>query len=498
MAFGVLEDYNLSHVPGTVNLTDRNEVVEGLEDLKKLGEITLVPQPSDSPNDPLNWSPWKKNTLLFVVALTSGVTTSLGPMISPGLLLLSARFGKSLDTVSTFLVGLFLLWTGIFTFFTSAAASVWGKRVVFLMSGLALLAFNAWGFYAKPFSEFVAMRLMQGFASAPFETLVTSSIQDIFFVHERGKKLAIWGSMITAGVFLGQVISGVIIQNLGIPYTFGICALIFIPLTTLPKISELSITAVDSDKPPKRRYSELAVFRGRVSDVSFWGQVVLPFPLFLYPAVIFGSFVYGTFFAFLVALSVVSVPLFSAPPYNLTPSQVGLTNIPLLFAGLLGAPISGWMADWVIRTMAKRNNGTYEPEFRLTLMAVGGALSIAGFAGLGISAEMGAPIAYPLAFESLQSLAVPFASQAAYAYVTDCHPVNANQAFVTIGLVKAILTFISTTFINGWFETQGPKTVFLIIAAINFGLVLLTIPMYVFGKRFRSLVARRIQTEVPK
>lgn len=49
------------------------------------------------------------------------------------------------------------------------------------------------------------MRLLQGFASAPFETLVTSTIQDLFFVHERGQKLAIWGLMLTSGVLLGFV-----------------------------------------------------------------------------------------------------------------------------------------------------------------------------------------------------------------------------------------------------------------------------------------------------
>lgn len=51
------------------------------------------------------------------------------------------------------------------------------------------------------------MRLFQGFASAPFETLVTSTVQDIFFVHERGQKLAIWGFMITGGVLLGYTFS---------------------------------------------------------------------------------------------------------------------------------------------------------------------------------------------------------------------------------------------------------------------------------------------------
>lgn len=71
MPFGVLEDYTLSCVPGTVSLTDTNQgkptlrlyptmtdsnlVEEGHGNLKKVGDITLVPQPGDDPDDPLNW-----------------------------------------------------------------------------------------------------------------------------------------------------------------------------------------------------------------------------------------------------------------------------------------------------------------------------------------------------------------------------------------------------------------------------------------------------------
>ncbi len=338
------------------------------------------------------------------------------------------------------------------------------------------------------------------------------------------------------------MISGQIIQQLGVEYTFGICSLIFIPLvvatfffvpetvyhrntttkgvellhktttnattksgsgtdTDIDTTTSISTTEIASIQPageqpaaPARGPSfwggkELVVFRGRVSDESFWRQVILPFPLFLYPAVIFGSFIYGSFFAWLVAVSVVSVPMFSAPPYNLSPAQVGLTNLPLLFAGLAGAPVSGWLADKVIRSMAKRNNGVYEPEFRLTLMAIAAVLSTVAFLGLGASVGAGAPLAVPLVFISCHSMAIPFASQAAYTYVTDCHPSDANQAFVTIGLVKGILTFVSTTFINGWFEASGPKSVFWTIAALNGALSLLTLPMYVFGKRFRALVS---------
>ena len=77
MGLGVLEDKHLPHVPGTALLTD----VIGSDNLHRHGElasalrhgkgkdsdVVLVPQPSNSPNDPLNWSTWVRDVNLLVV-----------------------------------------------------------------------------------------------------------------------------------------------------------------------------------------------------------------------------------------------------------------------------------------------------------------------------------------------------------------------------------------------------------------------------------------------
>ena len=80
MPLGILEDHKLEHVPGTAPL---NEL--GREDLEidqtidrnllkhdPSGQIVLVPQPSDSPNDPYNWSRWKKELFTVVIAYGCG------------------------------------------------------------------------------------------------------------------------------------------------------------------------------------------------------------------------------------------------------------------------------------------------------------------------------------------------------------------------------------------------------------------------------------------
>jgi hypothetical protein len=59
MGFGVLDAPNYPHAPGTTKLNDvvDSEKLEAwdYEEPKKRGDIVLQPQPSDFPNDPLNW-----------------------------------------------------------------------------------------------------------------------------------------------------------------------------------------------------------------------------------------------------------------------------------------------------------------------------------------------------------------------------------------------------------------------------------------------------------
>lgn len=78
MGLGILEDKYLEHVPGTALFSDDpNAMAQSLYagmDVHQLkhgrgrnAHIILVPQPSDDPNDPLNWPQWKKHTVFFVL-----------------------------------------------------------------------------------------------------------------------------------------------------------------------------------------------------------------------------------------------------------------------------------------------------------------------------------------------------------------------------------------------------------------------------------------------
>ncbi|KAF2402950.1 MFS general substrate transporter [Trichodelitschia bisporula] len=518
MGLGVLEDRHMEMPPGTTRLADKLDHGAEAVQLKRSGDIILVPQPSDDPNDPLNWySPngpnWTKNVIMIILGISVAVTTSLGPMITPGLHLLSTRYHVSADEVDSLMLGALQFCIGFTTFFTAAGATIWGKRPFFVISALVLLATCAWGYTATTWRSLVAMRFIQGMASAPLETLVTASVADLFFVHERGSRLAIWGMMVHGGVGIGQVISGFIIQALGVQATFGVCALWFLVLaplifglvfetTYMRKRGEWEPAAgtemqqlpektgklpLPDEKEPHR--ARLRLWRGRLSADSYWKAVVKPVPLICYPAIAYSAVVHGSFFVWLVVMGLLSLQVFTAPPYNLSPAQIGLTNIPHVVVALVCSPIAGVLSDWVAKSMARRNAGVFEPEFRLPLMAIATPFATLGFLGFGLAVERRASLPVILVFQNLQAVSVPFASQAALTYLLDCHPRDTNQAFVTVGFVKAVLMFLATSRVAGWYAGVGPWGVMVVCAVANAGVSVLTVPVYVFGKRWRSKVS---------
>jgi hypothetical protein len=69
MPFGILESNSkLEHVPGTALLEETDLNITSHSHLKKgTGDdahVVLIPQPSNDPNDPLNWPLWQRDLLL--------------------------------------------------------------------------------------------------------------------------------------------------------------------------------------------------------------------------------------------------------------------------------------------------------------------------------------------------------------------------------------------------------------------------------------------------
>lgn len=63
-----------------------------------------------------------------------------------------------------------------------------------------------WAAEAKSFGSLAAARALQGFCMAPMEALVPASISDIWFLHERGLRNAVFNLGVLGGINLASPI----------------------------------------------------------------------------------------------------------------------------------------------------------------------------------------------------------------------------------------------------------------------------------------------------
>lgn len=146
--------------------------------------IILVPQPSDDPNDPLNWPLWRRDLILFVLSVTAIFATALGPILAANTLTMSIWVYQRQFTQIALLTGWFLFGAGFATIFMVASAKVWGKRHLFLIGVVTVTLSSVWAGASKDnYTSMVWARIFQGTGAAPFETLINATVGDMYFVH---------------------------------------------------------------------------------------------------------------------------------------------------------------------------------------------------------------------------------------------------------------------------------------------------------------------------
>jgi len=157
--------------------------VTGLKCTSGPRPIILVPQPSDDPNDPLNWPLWRRDLITFILSLTAIFATSLGPILAANTLTLSLLLSVKFTAVAL-LTGYFLLGVGVGGFFFVPSSRLWGKRHAFLLGTIILVGTSAWGGASQhSYRSLLWSRIIQGVGAAPYEALVNAAVGDLYFVH---------------------------------------------------------------------------------------------------------------------------------------------------------------------------------------------------------------------------------------------------------------------------------------------------------------------------
>lgn len=87
-------------------------------------------------------------------------------------------------TAVAILTGYQLCGAGVAGVLIVPTARVWGKRHLYILGNILMIASTAWaGASGHNYESLLWSRVIQGVALAPFEALVNASVGDLYFVH---------------------------------------------------------------------------------------------------------------------------------------------------------------------------------------------------------------------------------------------------------------------------------------------------------------------------
>lgn len=174
----------------------------------------LVPQPSDDPHDPLNWSPfWKYTTIFCATALSFSL--NLGPLaLAPMFGAYIEEWNRSLADVVQF-TGVAILCLGFSNFIWVPIMVSFGRRPVAIFATLICVCSSIWRALATSYDSFMGACILNGLAAGPCESLMPQVIADVIFLHDRGKYQTLYFSLYFISLMVGPIISGAMAEHTG-------------------------------------------------------------------------------------------------------------------------------------------------------------------------------------------------------------------------------------------------------------------------------------------
>ncbi|CAD6565385.1 MAG: hypothetical protein ASARMPREDX12_005798 [Alectoria sarmentosa] len=254
-------------------------------------------------------------------------------------------------------------------------------------------------------------------------------------------------------------------------------------ISSAPADKEITSVEMHKDQSPRSYWQELLPIRGLETKDNPTVLLARFFTCGLYPAVIWSFLVGGTYVAWFIALTVVVAQIFSPPPISYTPAQLGHLNAFPAVGAVVAFGVMGALADSTAKYAARRNNGIYEPKFRLYLISFGLFIGVPGLALFGWYASTAAPghminwVVMSFIYGMVIFTTVTQQTNT-FAYLLDAHRDISVETAVFSVMLRNFFSFGAGKFLPVWLIKSGPASTFYAIAGIQAALVLTTVPLY--------------------
>ncbi|KAI8967135.1 major facilitator superfamily domain-containing protein [Mycotypha africana] len=498
-------------------------------------------------DDPRKYSERRKNIIILLVAL-SGVA---GPMSSmmymPGLLAVTQDLNTTISAVNG-TISAYVVFMGISPLFWAALSDTWGRKRMYLLSGLITVISSVISALSSHIGMLVVFRALQSFGANAGLTLGAGVIADTIPVEERGKAYGIFYSGPLLGPVIGPTIGGFLCQYLGWRSTFYftaiLCGILLVftafflpetlrkqkPSTTVTdtkchdkKINELvlnnnnnnnthnnkdeddaSVYAADTptqvinesplSQPQQQHASSSSSFLNALQD-SFGPMWIMLYDpnqilLMLFTSIIFAS---------LYIMNPTITQTFKNI-YGYTEWQTGLCYLSLGAGFMIGSIVSGRHSDYLLLKLSKKASKQQEPygdqpkicpEMRLQAAVPSFFLMPAGYLIYGWCTEKKVGVYAPLIGLFIYSMGQMWAFTPVSVYLVDTKPGYSATAVGINSCIRCIFAAVTTVFSSQAVDALGTGIIFTILAAIgvlNGGFVL---ACYIWGTKWRRAFEKK-------
>ncbi|KAK7943948.1 major facilitator superfamily transporter [Apiospora aurea] len=442
----------------------------------------LFPQPVRGDRlDPLNWSFAQKHVILSIVMALYFMFTYITTTTVPSFPELQEAYGATLEQVN-WTVAIPALGLSLGPLLWASPADIIGRRPILILGTVMALASTVGAALAPTYPSYMAARFFQGLAVSPAANVGLAVINDLFFEHERGRKVGLWVLAIDLGLLCGPLIGGFVdlagfawIQWLS-AIIFGVvlvAELAFLPETLYPRdlMSSSYTDAVGRpdlpEKSPVTNPVRPAACVKRTRELPFVN--VAPVPGVQHPkfydtitrfvktfkyAVVPISVITYCFAWYWWVLSVVTLVPVAYAGYS--PQIQGLLFIGLIIGTLVSEIFcSGRLSDWIVVKLAHRIAGAKTPEMRLWLVYPAALLTAVGLIVWGVSVDRGYHWMVGQVAFALFGAGIQVGNTAVCSYIVDAYPMQSMAVMTFYAVMLNMSAFVDPFFIVPWVESAG-------------------------------------------
>ncbi|KAI0634985.1 MFS general substrate transporter [Trametes polyzona] len=460
--------------------------------LSKDGTKVLWPQPTDDPEDPQNWTDFRKNLQLFIVTLAAIVPDFDSGIGIADIFALANQYDTTTGVInnltsnwSIFLLG----WGGIFAVMLMRKL---GRLPVLFWSQVLALGFLVGCTFAPNLKTFTAMRCLTAFFATCPQVTGLYIVTDLFPFHLQARKLNIWTMGFIISPFLSPFMMGFIVARINWRWTYGIGSIYGAIVVAL--IAFLGEETMFDRKLPNPRPIPVPESRIRYRLETLFGvtglrmskyrdswndSIFAVFNVVWRPHLLAILIFEGMVFGFSIGINTTNAVFLGTPkPGGYGFSQFGIAGAygtPIV-AVFVGEILGRYFNDWVMNFSIRRNNGVFVAENRLWTCYIAMPLYICGFVLLGASFQEHLSVGALVMGWGIAEVAVMINTVAVYAYCNDCFPRRQGEISALINLARTLGGFSVAYFQVPWAMKNGALQTFGVEAAIVVALFILIVP----------------------